>query len=89
MIYFYENNDKKYEGIKNKDKRIKQVNEFLKKAKDQRNQVQVIMGAKAINTAADKKVDIADIELGEHKDTARDSDGDLQGTKGLDNQMLL
>lgn len=39
LVYFYQNDDKKYENISssNKNKRIKQTNEFLKKAKDQRN----------------------------------------------------
>lgn len=48
------------------------------------------MGAKSINSgASDNKVDIADIEIGERKDTTKDEDGDFAQTKGLDNQMLL
>ena len=44
------------------------------------------MGAKSINSgASDNKVDIADIEIGERKDTSKDEDGDFANTKGLDN----
>ena len=50
------------------------------------------MGAKAAardGNSADKRVEISDIEIGVKRDIQRDEDGDLEGTKGLDNKMLL
>lgn len=48
------------------------------------------MGAKATaGGSSDRKIEISDIEIGEKKSIERDADGNLQGTQGLDNRMLL
>jgi hypothetical protein len=51
------------------------------------------MGAKgnqAVNGgSSDRKVEVSDIEIGEKRNLDRDEDGNLEGTKGLDNAMLL
>ena len=90
LLYLYENNDKQYASLNSveKSKRIKTLKASLKEWKATNSDVSSAVGHKEKNGSineASPSMDYKPVKLNDE----RDKDGELQNTRGLDNQMLL